>query len=247
MNDKSQSFTAAEVTEVKSVRYSYNRRDYQKGQGYSRQRDGKKAGGGTGGQRSHRPPQQNHSQTHSPDSNETTTTTQQQKITRGPAGGSEKAVKGEPSKKPKKVNAVPDSGSTPQEPTRSGASAKPSLVDRTLAEPMPSFKNLYSSSPIDEGTDFCPLTQDSWPSFLSQQSDLNLPPSQRPPHSPISPPITSVCAQSSSPHFSYIYPPTYSCDLNLMYSDIWTWTADSDAFTPTLHHMPSAASTEPTT
>ena len=250
VNDKSHSGTAGEVTEVKSAKHTFNRGGYQqKGQGFSRQRDGKKVSGGSGGQRSHRSPQQNHSQTPLSDSSDTATPQQQQKM-REPAGGSGKLVKGEASKKGKRVNALPDSSSSQQEPTRSGASSKP-RSDRMLAEPLPSFKNLYSSSPRDETNDvFPPLTQDSWPSFLSQQSDLNypLPPPHCSPGSPISPPITGVCEQSSSPHFSYLYPPTWAhstFDPTPPYCDLWSWTANSDTFIPTL--LPTAADTESAT
>lgn len=229
---------SGDTSEGKSGRHNFNR-GYQKS-GF-RQKDGRKVGGGTGGYRSHRQQQQNNSQTNSIDTQDSDTTQQQRP--KGNGGGG-KSVKYE-GKKSKKVTvaAIPDTdGSQQQEPTRSGRGS-PLVTDCILAKPLPSFKNLYSASPKNEGIDFSsPVQEDSWPCLATTASQRDYtPPCQ---YSPGSPTLTGVCKQSSTPHFSFPSHPIYAqCtfDSTLSHHDVWSWTNADDG--DTLKFFPALQNT----
>ena len=112
----------------------------------------------------------------------------------------------------KMVNSVPDSGgngsgSQQQEHTRSSGQSTSSKTPPDSQPQLPSFKNMYSSTPPEEdnSTDqlFLPhtYTQESWPS-MTQQLCAPCPPqhTQFSPGSPTPPPLAGPCHQSS-PHF----------------------------------------------
>lgn len=212
--------TTGETTEGKGARHTFNKGGYpQKGQGVPRQR---KAGGGSGGFRSHRPPQQNNFQANSTGNQDNEYVTAQQTRRRGLASD-EKLAKGE-SKNPKRANSTAtDSASNQQEPTRSGGGSSATPLPCSLAEPLPSFKNLYSSSPKDDSDDFFPHTQDSWPCFMTNVA----PPSQHSPGPPTSP-FTSICDEQSST--SHHQPAQCTFDSNFSCRDVRSWSNNPDIF-----------------
>lgn len=224
-----------------------------------KQKEGRKVSGGAGGYRSHRPQQQNSSSQPNSSGNQDgdiTSNSQPQRPKGGSSGGG-KSAKWD-GKKMKKVTAaaISDSASSQQEPTRSGrsnlTSHTPLVTDCTLPKPLPSFKNLYSSSPQTEGRDFSPPVQeDSWPCLATTVEECDLENHTSPcQYSPGSPTLTGVSKQSSPPNFSFTpTPPTYAqCtfDSTLSHHDVWSWTSADDAlkFFPALR---TTATVEPPT
>ena len=208
----------AATAEAKTSRQHHSRHQ-QKPQAFSRQREGKRSGGGnSGGYRSNRSQQQQQQQQRPQDS--AAGTTSQKPRASGGSGSSGKPAKGESSssKKPKKYSATTtSSANSQQEPTRSGGS-RTLTVDTSLAEPLPSFKNLYSSSPKDERNRFCQHTQDGWPSLTYNEQEMcPLPPHTR----QYSPPLTSACEQSSTPHYYPVHHSHAQCtfDSNVSHQD----------------------------
>ena len=191
-----------------------------------RYRDGRKSGGSGGGYRSNPPRahQQGSRASQTATSHDTTTTSsssssssssyKQRNLTNGG-----KLVKGDAAKKSKKYGATPSSAhQSQQEPTR-GARENPPVAEITLIHPLPSFKNLYSSSPKDECHDLS-NPQNCWPSWTDDgQQLMTLSPIS--PHSP-----ASGCEQSSVPHFPALaHSPFAQCtyDSTISQQDILNW------------------------
>ena len=144
--------------------------------------------GGSNSSRSYRTTQPNHSAASS-SSNDT----HQSKYQTYRGSGSWRSRRGEGRQKAKRVDSVPDSGSSqPSEPTRSSGRDAPRQPspERMVREQLPSFKNLYSSTPEAEETQYLSQGQESWPSMTQMDHpNPSLLPLYHfsPPDSPVSP------------------------------------------------------------
>lgn len=182
----------------KNLRQNYSRSG--SNQKYGRQKDSRKpigsvqVGGGGGGRGGH----WTHRQPHTTGDNDT-----RHKLRVNTTASKTVREQGDSKSKAKRVNSVPDSGTTQQQQQSTRCSRQSCLktLSDTQQQLLPSFKNLYSSNQDDEIENelFTHSSQESWPSMTQHCDDLTPLPSQYLPSSPASLSLTGVCHQSS-PH-----------------------------------------------